>query len=133
MKIDTEKSENSTPAAHDRIRLDLSRHCIQTATRRCYEKTLTECLRSKRENHDLERRVDLLRQALETLDFSLLRSRWPELAGECTASIGLSRDARRIFIHIDNRRFPAPLRKDAASKGTEANLRANPGRPDSAF
>ncbi|HDI59646.1 MAG TPA: hypothetical protein ENF48_04695 [Desulfobacteraceae bacterium] len=111
MKIDSEKSEQIAPAAQEHISLDLSRHCIQTATRRCYEKTLSECLRAKGESGVLERRVDLLRQALETLDFGLLRSRWPELAGGGTAVVALSRQEGRILVHLDAQSFPAPLRK----------------------
>jgi len=122
MKIDTEKSEERTTASHQRIDLDLSRHCIQTASRRCYEKALSECLRSKGESGNLESRVDLLQQALETLDFSLLRSRWPELAGGCTASVGLSREKGRIFVHIGTRRFAAPLRNHGAPAPAVQNI-----------
>jgi hypothetical protein len=122
MKIDTQKREGMTTASHQRIDLDLSRHCIQTASRRCYEKALSECLRSKGESGNLESRVDLLQQALETLDFSLLRSRWPELAGGCTANVGLSREKGRIFVHIGTRRFPAPLRNRGAPAPTGENV-----------
>jgi hypothetical protein len=79
-------------------------------------------MRSKGESGDLERRVDLLQQALETLDFRLLRSRWPELAGGCTASVGLSREKGRIFVHIGTRRFPAPLRNGGAPSPAGENI-----------
>lgn len=110
MKIDGQKSRRRAAASQERIDLDLSRHCIQTAARRCYERTLSQCLRAKGKSGDLERRVDLLRQALETLDFGLLRSRWPELAGGCKARVALSREKGRIRVHIDARSFAAPLR-----------------------
>ncbi|MEE4609268.1 MAG: hypothetical protein V2L15_10305 [Desulfobacteraceae bacterium] len=110
MKIDSEKSKEMATASQERIDLCLSRHCIQTAARRCYEKTLSQCLRAKSESGDLERRVDLLRQALETLDFGLLRSRWPELAGGSPVHVALSREKGRIRVHLDARSFPAPLR-----------------------
>ena len=110
MKIDSEKSKEMATASPERIHLDLSRHCIQTAARRCYEKTLSQCLRAESEGSDLGRRVDLLRQALETLDFRLLRSRWPELAGGSAARVALSREKGRIRVHLDAHSFPAPLR-----------------------
>jgi hypothetical protein len=116
MKIASKKVEGIEAPSTECIDLDVSRHCIQTATRRRYEKILARCLRSKTPDRALERQVDLLQQALETLDFSLMRSRWPELAGGRKADVGLSRAEGRLLVHIDANRFPAPLRKDTGGK-----------------
>jgi hypothetical protein len=119
MKIDTENGNGCKPGKDRRIELDVSRHCIQTAARRRYEKILSDCLRSQVPDDDLEKQLDLLRQALETLDFGLLRSRWPELAGGHRVNVGLSRAEGRIVVHIDTRSFPAPLGNAKTATGSK--------------
>ena len=61
---------------------DVSKHCIKTALKAEYEKALSECLKSGGEiPAELAEKTELLKKVLEETDFSLLRSRHPELSG----------------------------------------------------
>lgn len=89
-----------------RINLNLSRHCIETAIRRRYNRCLSQFFKTSSLNKDrdknLEREIDLLKTALESLDFSHLRSTWPELAGHNKAEVSLGWDRRhRIGILVN--------------------------------
>ena len=64
-----------------RIRLDLSRHCVETAIRKRYNRLLTRALKSPGSIAALEQELELLKSALEGFDFGRLRSRFHELAG----------------------------------------------------
>ncbi|MFP4444783.1 MAG: hypothetical protein ACLFPD_00875 [Desulfosudaceae bacterium] len=87
-----------------RIDLDLSRHCIQTETRRIYNRLVSECLQSAEIDGDMEEKVDFLVHVLETFDFAQLRSAYPELAGGGGAEVALIReDSGRLAIQIDDR------------------------------
>jgi hypothetical protein len=63
------------------IPLDLSRHCIQTEARRQYNRLLSTCLKSADGDDRAEKKLELLRKALETFDFPRLRADYRELAG----------------------------------------------------
>jgi hypothetical protein len=72
-----------------RIRLDLSRHCIETAIRRRYNRLVNRALRNEPGAADLETELELLQSALETLDFGRLRTEFTELGGHCSDLIEL--------------------------------------------
>jgi len=72
-----------------RINLNLSRHCIETAIRCRYNRCLSRAFKTGCMDDGIENGIDLLKMALETLDFSYLRSTWPELAGHCNAEVTL--------------------------------------------
>ncbi len=95
------------------VELDLSRHCIQTATRRCYETLVAAYFKAGAGRSDLEPRIGLLHQALETLDFPALRSRWPELAGGRAVKASLLQSEGQIVIRTEDRTIRAPLRSEA--------------------
>ncbi len=62
------------------LTLDLKRHCIETAIRRRYDQTLGTYFKDENARLRLEKDIELLLQALETLDFSALRGTygpWP--------------------------------------------------------
>ncbi|MEA3232973.1 MAG: hypothetical protein U9Q05_14550, partial [Thermodesulfobacteriota bacterium] len=85
-----------------RINLNLSSHCIETAIRRRYNRCLSRSFKTRSLDRNLEREINLLKTALESLDFSYLRSTWPELAGHGNATVALILDDRRridIFIN----------------------------------
>ena len=64
-----------------RFRLNLERHCIETETRKLYNARIRACLQDPGLTDVLEPEIQVLQQALETLDFSGLRARFPELQG----------------------------------------------------
>jgi hypothetical protein len=96
------------------IRLDLSRHCIQTEIKRQYERSLAACLRSGGEDDALAATVETLRSALETLDFPKLRAAHPALAGGRSDRVELVPAAGgRLTLLIDGDPFPLILRPQA--------------------
>lgn len=98
----------------ERIELDLSRHCIQTAARRQYERQVAACFRSGTDEQGrarLEAEVDLLQRALETIDFGRLRSDWKPLNGGAGLQVYLGEDADGIVVWLDAERIVAPRKK----------------------
>lgn len=69
-----------------KIQLDLSRHCIETEFKRLYNRSVANYFKSKHNKQELEIRIDVLKNALERVDFSFLRSHYPILSG------GIERD-----------------------------------------
>jgi len=77
------------------IKLDLSRHCVETEMKRQYNKTISAYFKKKagEDKQALETQIDLLQQGLETFDFNRLRAEYPELRGEVAAEVELSATA----------------------------------------
>ena len=77
------------------IKLNLSRHCIETEMKRQYNKTISDYFKKKAgdDKQALETRIDLLQQGLETFDFNRLRTQYPELRGEAPAAVELTATA----------------------------------------
>ena len=87
------------------IRLNLSRHCIQSEIRRLYERTLSAYFDPVADKPLLEQRLELLQTAMNTLDFSRLRSQYPPLAGGFGQRIELTHDGHRgVAVHIDGQK-----------------------------
>lgn len=87
-----------------RIPLDLYRHCLQTETRRQYNRLLSACLKNPDTDELAEKKLELLRQALETWDFPALRAAHRELAGGQENEVALAADeAGRLFILLNGR------------------------------
>ena len=83
--------------------LDLKDHCIATELKKRYNKALSDCFKIKDNADALENEIELLKQALETLDFPALRGRHLELAGQCSARVTLGRTDDRLYLTIDSR------------------------------
>jgi hypothetical protein len=77
------------------IELNISHHCIETAIRRQYHRTLTDYFNTSGDRQVLEARLELMIDALELFDFSLLRRTYPELAGSCGQDVRLEADPQR--------------------------------------
>jgi hypothetical protein len=110
------EKESTHPELPVIIALDLSRHCIQTAVRRRYETLVAAYFKTESGQGDLEMQIGLLQQALETLDFAVLRSRWPELAGGRAVKVAMGRSAGGIVIHTGGGTIAAPLREKEAGR-----------------
>jgi len=76
------------------LKISTKRHCIETEVKGQYNRAVSKYFKASGENEkkDLENRIDLLHHAIETLNFSFLRSRYPELRGDSSAKICLFRD-----------------------------------------
>ncbi len=89
-----------------RINLNLSDHCLETAIRRRYNRCLSNLLKARTTDAEqyavLEQEIGLLKTALESLDFSYLRSTWPELAGHRQVSVSVEWDrCHQIRIRVN--------------------------------
>jgi len=87
------------------MKLDLSKHCIETEIRRLYNRSVSRYIKLKKIDPQLETDIELLKTALERLDFPNLRSGYGELAGrqgnpvvELTAG-----DDGKVVVRIDGR------------------------------
>ena len=87
------------------LELDLSHHCIETAIRQRYNAAVRAYFKQEDARPRLEEEIDLLLEALETLDFPALRNAHPALAGSTEARITLSQEAPTapLVIQIDGR------------------------------
>jgi hypothetical protein len=63
------------------VHLDLQNHCIETEIKHHYNRILNRLLKSRAAETDLENQLELMLLALESFDFSYLRSRSRALAG----------------------------------------------------
>jgi hypothetical protein len=85
------------------IDLDLRNHCIATEIKKRYNQSLSNFLKSRPGHEQPEEELELLKQALETLDFPGLRFRHPELAGNSDAHITLGIAGNRLFLCINEK------------------------------
>ena len=92
--------------------LDLRHHCIATEVKKRYNKALSEALKSRPGHETPEDAVELLKEALETLDFPELRARYPELSGHFETPVTLGRDGSRLFLCIGENPVKLLYRKD---------------------
>jgi hypothetical protein len=87
--------------------LDLRRHCIETAIRRRYDQALGAYFKEESSRPQIENDIELLLEALETLDFPALRGRYRPLAGKTETPVMLSRDSQgQLSLNIDGHILP---------------------------
>ncbi len=86
--------------------LDLNHHCIATEVKRRYNRALSRLLKGDGAGDDLEAEVELLKLALETLDFPAMRSRYPDLSGDTGVSVVLGRNGENLFVAIEGMETP---------------------------
>jgi hypothetical protein len=73
------------------IRLDLTRHCIETAIKRRHNEAISRYFKTPDQQGVLEEEIALLGQAIKAFDFNRLRSQWPMLSGHSDAIVLLTR------------------------------------------
>jgi len=89
-----------------KIRLDLSKHCIETAIRKQYHKTISRYFKLPDQREALQAELEVLISALESLDFSLFRRTYPELEGHGNHEVILETDDRnRPVIRLNGKRI----------------------------
>lgn len=88
-----------------KIKLNLSRHCIETEIKRLYNQSVLKYFKADNKNH-IEKQIEILQHALQTLDFRKLRSSYPELAGHCNDHVELSaNDHNQITVLINGEKI----------------------------
>jgi hypothetical protein len=86
------------------IQLDVNRHCIETGIRKQYNRLFSHYFNSPEDRDSIEKKISLLKHALETLDFRQLRNKHPELAGNTGDKVFLSwDDTKTLRIRINTR------------------------------
>ena len=88
------------------IQLNLTRHCIETEIKRQYNKAVSAYFKADaKEKQRLQSTIEVMRRALETLNFPHLRTRYPPLAGGTDRHIILSCQNEKITIAIDGKKL----------------------------
>jgi hypothetical protein len=88
-----------------KIKLNLSRHCIETETKRLYNQSVLKYFKAD-DKDNIEKQIEILQHALQTLDFGKLRSTHPELTGHCDDYVELSMgDHHQIVVHINGKQI----------------------------
>ncbi len=85
--------------------LDLSKHCIETEIRRLYNRSVSLYLKLGKAEPQLEADIEMLKTALESLDFPSLRSAYRQLAGhsgDCVIELG-SRGDGSVAVILDGK------------------------------
>jgi hypothetical protein len=101
-----------------RIRLDLTRHCIETELRRRHEAAMSRYFKKPGARTSIEGELVLLEKALAAFDFGRLRSRWPVLAGGEKSAVHLTADdTGRPFLLAGRHRIHPPAVQAPASRG----------------
>ena len=86
-----------------KIKLNLTRHCIETETKRLYNQSVLKYFKSDDKDH-IEKQIEILQHALQTLDFRTLRNNYPELTGHCDDHVELSvNDQNQIIVRINGK------------------------------
>jgi plasmid maintenance system killer protein len=84
-----------------KIKLNLSQHCIETETQRLYNQSVLKYFKADDKDR-IEKQIEILQHALQTLDFGNLRSTYPELAGHCDDHAELSLNNQNQIIILIN-------------------------------
>jgi len=95
------------------IKLDLSRHCIETEIGRIYNQALSSYFKSAGDRNGEEQIISITKEALESFDFLKLRSRHPALSGQTADHVVLVKTKGRPHILLNDRLIEPPLKKRA--------------------
>ena len=84
-----------------KIKLNLSQHCIETEIKRLYNQSVLKYFKANDKDR-IEKQIEILQHALQTLDFGKLRSTYPELAGHRDDHVELSFNNQNQIIILIN-------------------------------
>lgn len=76
-----------------RISLDLKEHCIETEAKAVFRNMVSRYMESDAIDHEIEGKIELLREFIEKSDFKAMRSGDRKLAGGMDIKVILSRNA----------------------------------------
>ncbi len=95
-----------------KIKLNLSKHCVETELKRLYNRSLSEYFKPGSNREELETIIDVLKTVLENSNFGNLRSTYPKLAGKSGANIVLTTHRQDHVVILINGIKINPLQKD---------------------
>ncbi|MBW2564823.1 MAG: hypothetical protein JRE29_12470 [Deltaproteobacteria bacterium] len=84
-----------------KIKLNLSQHCIETEIKKLYNQSVLKYFKADDKDR-IEKHLETLQHALQTLDFGKLRITYPELAGHCDDHVELSLNNQNQIIILIN-------------------------------
>ena len=70
-----------------KIQLDLRKHCIETELKRRHNLLISQYFKVNKQDAEMEMQIEKIGEALKVLDFSYLRSRFQDLAGNSQKEI----------------------------------------------
>ncbi len=83
------------------IKLNLEKHCIETETKRIYNRLISNYFKAT-DNIHLEKQIDFLHKALTNLDFTTLRGQFSQLSKNDENSVTYETDnSNKIIIKVD--------------------------------
>lgn len=85
-----------------KIKLDLTKHCVETELRRVYNRSLSLYFKPGSKKERIEKIITVLKTVLENSDLNNLRNTYPELAGKSEANIILTTDRRDQVVILIN-------------------------------
>ena len=85
------------------VRLDLSKHCIETAIKKTYNQALSTYFKAEGKKKHLEQEIALTQHALECFDFAKLRGKYKDLEGHTQQEVFLCRCNEKCTIVLDNK------------------------------
>ena len=86
------------------VRVVLGKHCIEGASRERYQEMVQALLMGKVSPETVQKDLELLEDFLETVDFSRLRSAYPDLDGRREVEVTIERVDRGFEIDWDQGR-----------------------------
>ncbi|MBI9086549.1 MAG: hypothetical protein JEZ11_23330 [Desulfobacterales bacterium] len=93
-----------------KIRLDLTRFCIETACRRRHNRAIGAYFSDPPNGERLAKEIELLGRALEEIDFGALRRDHQALCGGRSGEILLGQDGSRLILWIDGQIVSPPTK-----------------------
>lgn len=94
------------------LRLNLSKHCIETELKKQYNRAISDYFKAEEHRKpQLEQSLDMLHQALENLNFAYLRTQFPELAGGFHQAVTLSWNQGDLVITTENNIIKTPVKR----------------------
>jgi hypothetical protein len=86
------------------IKLNLSRHCVETELKRLYNRSVSNYFNGKKNRQRLEEQIEILKSILERSDFARLRRACPELSGHCDAEVVLVvQSQEKVMLRVNDK------------------------------
>jgi len=85
-----------------RVRMNINEHCIETEAKNEFKRLMDSYFCSNSDTDKFEKKIELLREFIDTADFAFLRSSDQRLSGEISSAVILERNNRgKIDIKFD--------------------------------
>ena len=83
------------------VKLNLKKHCIQTASKRYLDKLMKRAMETEELNEELEQEINMLQLFLDSEDFAYLRSSDERLAGGMDVNVVVFVEDGKVKMKIE--------------------------------